>query len=97
MNPIFKYSNPYIVFDRARKLFGSNVKIDISDKPNKKYKIYDPNNKKWVYFGLIPYQDFTYHGDEDRRRRYLARATNMNGNWRDNPYSANNLSIHLLW
>jgi hypothetical protein len=43
------------------------------------------------------YEDFTKHKDENRRRNYLKRASNIKGNWKDNPYSKNNLAIHLLW
>ena len=42
-------------------------------------------------------EDWTFHKDNDRRNRYLARATKIKGNWRDNKYSPNNLSINLLW
>ena len=31
------------------------------------------------------------------RERYLKRATKIRGDWQDNPFSANNLSINLLW
>ena len=31
------------------------------------------------------------------RTRYLNRALNIKGDWRNNPYSANFLSILLLW
>jgi hypothetical protein len=34
---------------------------------------------------------------EKKRRAYLARATKIKGDWRDDPFSANNLAIHLLW
>ncbi len=38
------------------------------------------------------------HKDDSRRRRYLQRATKIKGNWKDNKYSPNNLSIiHILW
>lgn len=77
---IFIYDRPYA------KLFGRNVTIQISDKPDKKYKIYDPNKAKWIYFGAIPYQDYTVNKDDEIRRRYLARTANMKGDWKDNPY-----------
>jgi hypothetical protein len=43
------------------------------------------------------YEDYTIHQDDKRRDSYLSRATNIKGNWRDNKYSPNNLSIHILW
>lgn len=93
---ILKWSNPYKVQEMANKYFDSNVKIHLSDKKEKKYMLQDDKGK-WVHFGQMGYQDFTKHQDEDRRRRYLNRATNMRGDWRDDLYSPNNLSIHLLW
>ena len=35
--------------------------------------------------------------DEERKKRYLKRASNIRGNWKNNPYSPNNLSLHILW
>ena len=56
------------------------------------------DNNKWVHFGQLGYSDFTkYPHDEDRRRLYLARATKIKGNWKENIYSPNMLSIVLLW
>ena len=52
---------------------------------------------KIVHFGQMGYEDYTKHKDKDRRARYLARAENMHGEWRNKPFSPNNLSIHLLW
>ena len=57
----------------------------------------NPENNKWVHFGGFEYEDFTKHKDTQRRDRYLKRATNIKGNWKNNKYSANNLSINLLW
>ena len=42
-------------------------------------------------------EDYTKHKDEKRRKSYLARAKGIKGDWKNNKYSANNLSIHLLW
>jgi hypothetical protein len=52
---------------------------------------------KWVHFGEIGFEDFTKHQDEKRKQQYLARATKIKGNWKDNKFSKNNLAIHLLW
>ena len=81
----------------AEKWLGKDVELFVSLKDNKKYDVYDPINNKWVSFGQIGYEDFTKHNDKERRKRYLNRATNMKGDWRDNKYSPNNLSIHILW
>lgn len=80
----------------TNKYFGKPTKLYKSDKPNKKYYILDPNNKK-VYFGQMGYEDFTKHKDEERRKDYRRRAENIKGNWKDNKYSPNNLAINILW
>ena len=82
---------------KGRDYLGESVEIFKSDKPSKKYYIINPTTNKKVYFGQAGAEDFTYHKDPERRRRYLARATAIRGNWRDDPYSPNNLSIKILW
>jgi hypothetical protein len=92
-----KYSNPSTAQKKAYKCLGKTAKLYPSSNPVKKYEIYDPNNNKWIHFGQIGYEDFTKHRDKKRRRNYLTRTGNMRGNWRDNSYSANNLSRCVLW
>ena len=70
--------------------------VETSTRKNKKYMILNDDNK-YVHFGDSMYQDFTIHNDPERRQRYLNRATKIKGNWRNNKYSPNNLSINLLW
>lgn len=94
---LLQYSNPEIVHKKAKKIFGKNVIITVSSRRDKKYMIYDPNKDKYIHFGQMGYQDFTRHKDKDRRRNYLTRTSNMQGEWKDNPYSPNNLSRNLLW
>ena len=43
------------------------------------------------------YEDFLKHNDKSRQYNYLRRATNIKGNWKNNIYSANWLSIAILW
>lgn len=93
---ILNYSDPDKVVSLANGYFGKNIPIYLSTRKDKKYMLQDPNNK-WVHFGQMGYEDFTYHRDEARKQRYLARATNIKGNWKNDKYSPNNLSIHLLW
>ncbi len=50
-----------------------------------------------VNFGNIAYESYDSHTDKQRRRRYLARARNIRGDWQNDPYSANNLAIRILW
>ena len=93
------YSNPKVVYQKARKYLGKDVIIQPSTNKNKKYMVYDPINENWVHFGQFnpPMEDFTKHKDEDRRQRYLARAIKIKGDWKDNKYSANQLSLRILW
>jgi len=81
---------------KTNKYFGKPTKLYVSDKPTKKYYILDNNGKK-VYFGANGMEDFTKHKDKKRREAYLRRATNIKGNWKQNKYSPNNLSINILW
>jgi hypothetical protein len=91
---IEKYSNPKIVFKKAKQLYGNDVIIKLSDKPEKKYMMYNPNNDKWVYFGQMNFEDFTKHKDELRRQRFL----NRNYKWKDYPkYTPAYASYYLLW
>ncbi len=94
---IWEVSNPDIVKKKLKKLYPEVREFGLSKVKYKKYYIRNPDNNKIVNFGDIRYEDFTKHQDKERRLRYLNRATNMKGNWKDNKYSANNLSINLLW
>jgi hypothetical protein len=73
-----------------------NIQLLKSTRKNKKYMVQTPNGT-YTHFGDSRYDDFTVHGDKERQQRYLARATKIKGSWKNNPYSANNLSIHTLW
>ena len=94
---LLKYSNPIIAQRKAYQYLGKTAKLYPSDKKDKKYKIYDPKNNKWISFGQLGYEDFTKHKNKERRKNYLTRSKGMKGNWKNNKYSANNLSIHVLW
>lgn len=95
-NEIWKWSNPLQVRKMADKYLGEDIPIYLSNKKGKKYMVQDLNGK-WIHFGQLKYQDFTQHKNLIRRKSYLARTSNMKGNWKDNPYSANNLSRNILW
>lgn len=90
------FSNPDEVVKKARKYFGDDIPIYLSTRKDKKYMVQDPNGKM-VHFGQMGAEDFTKHQNETRRQSYLRRSTNIKGNWKDNPYSPNNLSINILW
>lgn len=92
-----KYSNPIIAQRMAHKYLGKTVKLYPSKRKDKKYQVYDKKNNKWVSFGQLGYEDFTKHKDKERRKRYLNRSRKIRGNWKNNKYSPNNLSIHILW
>jgi hypothetical protein len=62
---------------------------------DKKYMIMNDENK-WIHFGNLGYEDYTKHLNEQRRLNYLKRSTKIKGNWKDNIFSPNNLSINLL-
>lgn len=96
-NELLKVSNPDKVIQNAKKYFNDpNIEIYLSPSKNKKYMIFTDNYRK-KHFGDIRWADFTITDDMDRRTRYLNRAANIPGNWRDDKYSPNNLSINLLW
>ena len=93
---IWNYSNPKIVQRRARIIYGKKATIYRSNLKTKKYFIIDPNGKK-IHFGAMGMEDYTYHKDDKRKENYLKRSYGIRGNWKDNPYSPNNLSRTLLW
>jgi len=104
MNNIYKVSNPKIVYNnfinylKKNKLNVKDYQIYISNRKNKKYMIYDFKNDKIInHFGDLRYTDYTYHKDDKRRLNYLNRAKSIRGNWKNNIFSPNNLSIFLLW
>lgn len=94
---LYIYSNPIKAQKKAFEYLGDDAYIYKSLKPEKKYMIFDPINNKWVHFGQMGFEDYNKHNDFDRMLRYRNRAENIKGNWRDNPYSPNNLSINILW
>lgn len=98
-NELLNFSNPDEVYRKAVQIYGPKTFITVSNRKNKKYAIYNPNNDKFVHFGSFnpPMQDYTKHKDDYRRMNYILRASNIKGNWANNPYSPNNLSINLLW
>ena len=86
-----KYSNPVVAQKMAYKYLGKTAKLYPAKNPQKKYSIYDPNEKKWVEFGQIGYENFTKHKNKARRKNYLTRTASMRGNWKKNKYSRNGI------
>jgi hypothetical protein len=99
LNELLKYSDPVKAQQNAFKKLGKDALLYISSRKDKKYMIKNPNTGKWVHFGQFkpPYEDFLKHGSQARRQNYLKRSNFIRGNWRDDPYSSNNLSRVLLW
>jgi len=94
---IKEYSNPSVVYKKAKQYLGKNTDIQLSNKADKKYMVLNPNTNKWIHFGQMGYEDYTKHHDEKRRENYLRRTANMRGDWKENKYSPNNLSRNILW
>lgn len=95
-NEIWEFSNPKEVHKKAVKYLGKSVPVYLSTNSKKKYMVKSPAGK-WVHFGQLGYEDNTKHRDPLRRQNYLNRTANIKGNWKENPYSPNNLSRNLLW
>ena len=78
--------------------YKGNDKADIyeSAAKNKKFAVVTPAGKI-VNFGMKGSEDFTQHRDTERQKNYLARANGIKGDWKNNKYSPNNLSINVLW
>ena len=96
-------SNPKLVYERARQLYGNDVIIKESTRKDKKYMILDTTTNKYVHFGSLNHLDYTKYIQYDveiankHRMNYLTRALKIKGNWKENEYSPNNLSLYLLW
>ena len=98
------FSNFETVLNRAKYYYGNNVLLLPSTRKTKKYMIYNPQTNKYVHFGSMGYIDYTKYIQiydlktaNNHRMRYLNRAVHIKGDWRDNPYSPNYLSMLLLW
>ena len=92
------------VLKQAKHYYGNDTILLPSTRATKKYMIFDPYNNKFIHFGGMGYLDYKKYLQlydlktaDLHRIRYLNRALNIKGDWRNNPYSANFLSIFLLW
>ena len=83
---------------KAQKL-GAET-LDYSTRKNNKYMVTLPEGKK-VHFGSPKYPDFLFHKDEERRDRYLSRATKTKNRQGELTHeireSPNYWSTKLLW
>ena len=70
------------------------LSVTKSDRAGKKFVAkFDDGTQ--THFGAAGYEDFTTHGDEARKKRYLDRHR-ANENWNDYK-SAGSLSRWILW
>lgn len=93
---IWMYSNPLKAQKNAFRDYGKDAILYRSKTKNKKYSIINPNGKI-INFGQMFFEDYLKHGDASRRMNYLRRSEGIKGNWKNDGYSANNLSRNLLW
>ncbi len=98
------YSDYETVLSRAKLYYGEDVILMQSTRKTKKYMIYNPISNSFVHFGAMGYLDDTKYVQiydikfaNENRNRYLKRALKIKGNWMDDPYSPNYLSMLLLW
>ena len=96
MDRIYEVSNPELVLKQLKKYYGNEIDLYLSTSKNKKYMVFDEHCKK-IHFGDLRYADYTKTIDKKKRLNYLKRASNINGKWKQNPFSPNMLSIILLW
>ena len=86
------------LISKAKELGATS--LDYSSRKNNKYMVTLPSGKK-VHFGSPAYEDYTIHKDEDRRAKYLSRASkikNKRGELTcEDIESPNYWSIKLLW
>lgn len=95
---LLNISNPRTVIKNLEAYLGKPIKLYISNRKDKKYKIMNDKGK-WVHFGAFdpPMQDYTYHNDSVRRENYLRRSRKIKGDWKNDKFSANNLARVGLW
>mgnify|MGYP006281228157 CR=1 FL=1 len=74
-------------------------KVYYSTRFNKKLMV--KVNGKWIHFGHPAYEDYTDHGDKDRRWNYLRRSAHIRNKQgtltRNDPESPNYWARRVLW
>jgi len=93
-NQLLLVSDPKEVDRRALEIYGKPTYL--STRKNKKYMIEDDEGR-FRHFGDIRYHDYTKHKDAIRAMSYRKRMSKVKGNWRNDEYSPNILSLRLLW
>jgi hypothetical protein len=95
-DPIWDFSNPVEAQQKALQIYGDAAILYRSKTKTKKYAIRAPNGRL-INFGQMGYEDNTKHKDPVRQNAYLFRSARIKGNWKDDPFSPNNLSRRILW
>lgn len=96
-HPIRRVSSPEKAQRALARYLGRKVPLYLSTRKKHKYMVWNPRTESMVHFGHMDYEDYTRHQDKDRRASYLQRAKHIRGSWRRDPWSPNNLAIHVLW
>lgn len=101
LSDLVKISDPAEVKRRFEKYRGTaKAEISVSPMVDKKYTVRVAAaggvRGRIVHIGSTM-ADFTKHADEAKRKSYLARSAGIKGEWRDDKWSANNLSRALMW
>jgi hypothetical protein len=102
--------DPYVYLEeanrKAKKYNGASLRFS-QDKVHK-LELTDPSGKI-VKFGRVGYGDYLIYshleklgyvpeGYSDKKRDTFRKSHSaIKGNWRTNPYSPNNLALHILW
>ena len=71
------------------------ISITKSDREGKKWKAVFEDPKRTTHFGATGYEDYTQHGNDERKDAYIRRHK-KNENW-DKPTTAGALSRWILW
>lgn len=78
-----------------------NIKIQVSTKyPEKKYDAIISDGEKIidvVSFGDPNFEDFTLHKDEERKKLYIGRRSNMEKKYYNDPFAPAFYALHVLW
>lgn len=85
-----------------RKIIPNKIYVElwVSDKADKKYKAVFKRNKKVfdeVHFGAKGMDDYTTHGDEQRKDNFQSRFQKLITKEKYNPYSPMTLANMVLW
>lgn len=99
LNEVIKNANKNGYYDPIKFSKNPKYKISILTPPNNKIISFgSPINKDFIIYKLLEKMGEVEKGTAKKRQyAYLSRATKIKGNWKNNPYSKNNLAINILW